>query len=108
MILAWWLVVYGTTLVITVSKITAPLRWLVATVCQLIGGTRFGAFGAKAIACSMCVGWWIGLAVWRALPGLCPVVGGRELVVALANAFASSAACWITHVVLARLGAEAL
>ena len=88
----WVLIVYGVTLVITGSRIMAPLRRLS---CKYLGGL---------LACSMCVGWWAGLGanlLGLPLTGL----GWRH---ALADAFAGSTCCWAAHVVLRRLGAEEL
>jgi hypothetical protein len=95
---AWLLIVYGTTLAITGAKVTAPIRRLFSRSPEL----------ARFISCPMCVGFWVGLAVSFALPQICPVQAGFWLFVHLANSFAALAACWIFHVILAKLGAESL
>jgi hypothetical protein len=64
--MAWALVVYGLTLVVTTSWIFAPLR-------ALAGRSRIGA---AFIGCPMCVGWWVGVLVAVALPELAPVRHG--------------------------------
>jgi hypothetical protein len=97
-VIAWWLVTYGVTLAITGSKIGAPLRRLVAF--------YFGDSGGKFMGCPMCIGWWIGLILTPLIPS--PVVTDSIWFTVIANAFASSAACWITHVVLVRLGSADL
>lgn len=95
--LAWFFVAYGVTLVVTGSKVAAPLR-------RLFSRTRAGA---ALVVCPMCVGFWVGLALAYLLPAGAPVAAG-PVVGPLACAFASSAACWTWHVVLARMGAESL
>ena len=92
-LIAWWLVTNGLTIIITTSAIMEPLRRLLRT---------------KFIQCSMCMGFWVGIALAWAIPTYCPIQIGSPLLICLANAFASSAACWMTHVVLVRLGAENL
>jgi hypothetical protein len=94
MVLAWALVTYGITLVITGSKIAEPLRRLF----------RFSETASHFLTCPMCVGWWTGFALDFA--GLGPLHGSPWTLPL--NAFAASALCWTVHVVLARLGAEDL
>jgi hypothetical protein len=95
----WVLVTYGTTLAVTGSRIAEPCRrWL----------STHWAWGGKLVGCPMCVGFWVGLASWFALPRLCPVQGAAWYLAAPANGFAGLAACWTCHVVLKRLGAEEL
>lgn len=100
---SWLLVTYGVTLVVTGSKLTAPLRNFLASRSEF-----WAHWSSNLIRCPMCAGWWVGLALSLVLPGLCPVTAGPAVVVPLANAFAASAACWMVHVTLARLGSQAL
>lgn len=93
--LAWALVTYGITLVITGSKVAAPLRRLFS----------FSETLSHFLTCPMCVGFWVGVALTAF--GLGPLSGSLP-VAAILNGFASSALCWSAHVVLARLGAEDL
>lgn len=97
-IVIWVLVVYGVTLVITCSKIARPLRQLLSR----------WTFTHDLIVCPMCVGFWVGVCAGKA---------GRMFVHSdvfmltgsnLANGFAASAACWVIHVVMMRLGASEL
>jgi hypothetical protein len=96
---SWVLVTYGATLVVTGSNVAAPARRWVAARSTWLG---------KLASCPMCVGWWVGLMSWWALPTLCPVQDAHWYVAAPANAFAALAACWGAHVALAKLGAEDL
>jgi hypothetical protein len=93
--IAWLLVTYGITLVITGSKIAEPFRKLMAK-----------HVSCYFFSCPMCVGFWVGLAL--TFTSISSPVSGHSIVAALGNAFASSAACWSIHVVLAKLGAEEL
>lgn len=100
--LTFLLVCYGTTLIVTQSKLFASLRAWLAGVSKW-AGTLF--------KCPMCFGFWAG--VFWALAGLWPhtVLWGRawmrplEL---LAAGCVSSATCWIVRVVLHRLGEDEL
>lgn len=82
---------YGVTLVITGSRIFAPVRT------RVFRDWHF-------VRCPMCVGWWVGLAV--GLAGYGAAAWGSWP--AVAQAFAGSGFCWVTHVVLVRLGSERL
>ncbi len=95
---SWTLLVYGATLIVTGSRLTEPLRTWLARVWPWLG---------KLVSCPMCFGWWVGAGVWAVLPNLSPVPGSW-FIAAPANAFCSSAVCWILHVVLARMGADDL
>jgi len=98
--MVWLLVVYGVTLAITGSKLTAGFRaWLYRHDFDRTYGF---------ITCPMCVGFWVGLGSWYVLPELCPVHAPLLYVTLLSNGFVASAACWAAHVILARLGAEKL
>lgn len=81
---AWLLTTYGATLVVTGSRIAAPIRRL----------------WPALLGCPMCFGFWVGLAEGFTRWGLT----GSPLL----DGFAASAWCWTAHVVLARLGAEKL
>ena len=89
----WLLLTYGITLVITGSSIARPFRQMDPS---------------GLLKCPMCTGWWVGF-------GLCVFLhlGPAQNVLSgwpqwLANAFCSSAWCWVIHVVLVRLGADKL
>lgn len=102
--LAWVLVVYGTSLVLTSSALLAPLR------------RRIGSFHPKLemfVGCMMCVGFWVGLALsWRYGVGVARFVGESRLMSsatrAILDGFASAGFCWILRVVMARLGEDEL
>lgn len=101
MLLAWCLVTYGVTLVLTGSKIVEPLR------------RRFASIFPSSsyfVHCPMCVGWWVGLGLGLLLPRLGPLASLQlpRWEQAFGEAFAASAACWGIHVVLVKLGAEEL
>ena len=88
---SWALIVFGVTLVVTFSKIAAPIRKI----------------WPAMLHCPLCFGWWAGLAL--GLVHLGPAPASWPLVpAAIADAFASSALCWTWHVILARLGASDL
>jgi len=100
MLLAWCLVTYGITLVLTGSKIIEPLR------------RRFDLVFPKShfAHCPMCIGWWVGFGLGLLLPRLGPLAP-LELPrweQALGEAFAASGVCWGIHVVLVKLGSEEL
>lgn len=94
-LLAWVLVVFGTTLIVTQSLIFEPLRRRLAERSYWLG---------KLASCPMCFGFWAGL-MW-ALVGV-PLPFAEHLV-AFQSAIASSAVCWMIHVTLERLGASSL
>ena len=87
----WALVAFGLTLVVTFSKIAAPIRRI----------------WPAMLHCPLCFGWWVGLALGLFHFGPAPSSWPLPLA-ALGDAFASSAACWTWHVVLVRLGADKL
>jgi hypothetical protein len=94
----WLFLTYGVTLIVTGSRVAEPLRRLVL---------RIPKFGYM-IGCPMCFGWWVGLGL--SLLGL-GIAHGSPLpawLVPIADAFCSSAWCWVMHVVLAKIGAEEL
>jgi hypothetical protein len=106
MLLSWILVTYGVTLVLTGSKITAPLRRLFVSLTP----TRFRGGVCFFVQCPMCVGLWVGLGLALLEPRLGPLatLGLPRWEQGLGEAFAASGVCWAIHVVLARLGAEEL
>ena len=88
----WALIVFGVTLVVTFSKIAAPIRKI----------------WPALLHCPLCFGWWVGLGLGYIMQ-LGPAPSSWPLpLAALADAFASSAVCWTWHVVLVRLGADEL
>jgi hypothetical protein len=87
--ISWALIVFGVTLVVTFSKIAAPIRRLWPTF----------------LHCPLCVGWWVGLGLGLLHLGPAPTTLPMAPV---ADAFASSALCWSWHVILIRLGADRL
>lgn len=95
------LLTYGVTLVITGSRIAAPLRRLV---------TRIIPKSCYFVQCPLCVGWWVGLGLALLTPRLGPLsgLGWPIWVQGLGEAFCASALCWGIHVLLAKLGAEEL
>jgi hypothetical protein len=54
----------------------------------------------------MCIGWWVGLGV--SLLGINLGNISQPILNNVANAFCSSAWCWIIHVILIKIGAEEL
>lgn len=101
--LAWVLVVYGTSLVLTSSALLAPLR------------RRIGSFHPKLetfVGCMMCVGFWVGLALsWRYGVGVARFVNARlvsSATRAVLDGFASAGLCWVLRVVMAKLGEDEL
>lgn len=98
MLIAWLLFTYGLTLVVTGSRVTAPLRRLFS----------FSSVTAFWVSCPMCVGWWVGTVASLAGFSLLRVPVWPIVVNAVANGFCSAGWCWIVHVSLAKLGAEEL
>lgn len=97
-LVAWLLMTYGVTLVITGSRIMAPLR-------RLIGRNEWMR---HFIECPMCIGWWaaVGISCLGVGPSHCvPWHPGLRVI---ADGFCGSAWCWMVHVALAKLGAEQL
>jgi hypothetical protein len=97
-LIAWMLVAYGITILVTGSKLFEPVR------------RRFEPYPYihKLISCPMCFGFWVGLGLGlRGIgPGqLLPLSAFEQI---LSDAFAASAWCWTAHVILAKLGAENL
>ena len=90
-LIRWSLIAFGVTLVVTFSKIAAPIRRI----------------WPAMLHCPLCFGWWVGLGLgllrFGPAPGSWPLAAA-----ALADAFASSALCWSWHVILVRLGADKL
>lgn len=101
LLISWILVTYGVTLVLTGSKISAPLRRLFTSVVPK---------SCYFVQCPMCVGWWVGFGLALLEPRLGPLtaLGWPRWGQGLGEAFAASGACWAVHVVLAKLGAEEL
>lgn len=105
-LIVWALFCYGLTLVVTSSKLTLNLRdWV----------TDRSAFLGFGLNCPMCVGFWSGALAYvlglRILAAPHLAAHGLDLqhvIGTIISGFASSALCWIAHVVLARLGAEDL
>lgn len=95
--LAWALIVFGITLVVTGSSLFRPFR----------ESLRPGKL-QTLFRCPLCFGWWVGL-VLALVTHMGPAPAAWPLwMAALADAFASSAVCWTWHVVLVRLGADEL
>jgi hypothetical protein len=96
-VLAWALVVFGVTNVLTTSKLAAPLRRL---------PRQFGAL----FRCPMCAGFWVGVWLFVVAPTIGPAVAfdWPLWAKAVASGFASSAVCWIAHVILTAFGADRL
>lgn len=90
-LIAWMLSCYGATLVVTSGKIFASARRRITQVSPFLG---------IGIHCSMCVGFWVGVVMSKPF--------GANVGARIESGLASSAVCWIAHVVLARLGAEDL
>ena len=99
LLIAWCLLVYGVTLIVTGSKLFEPLR-------QLDWPPSVHHF----LHCTMCVGFWVGCLACLMLPYLGPLRGLEEQVLwrAPAEGLMSAALCWVAHVTLARLGAGGL
>lgn len=93
--LAWVLACYGITVILTWSHIMSPIR-------NFIG--MFGTTARHFSTCAMCVSWWVGLclSVYEQIgPWTLTRWHGHIL-----NAFSASAACWMVHVALKRLGMD--
>jgi len=94
MLLVWVLAVYGTTAIVTESKLFAPIRAL---------ASRRWAWLGSLLGCAMCVGWWCGAALsvlgWSPTAGAVPAWWPRWLRVILDGA-AASGACWGLAVVV--------
>lgn len=104
--LAWILCCYGLVLVITSSTMTLGFRKWAA---------ERSEFWGHGLECPMCVGFWagfltgsIGLRIVQLPAFTVSGVALGDVAAVVLNGFASSAACWVMHVVLARLGAEDL
>ncbi len=100
--LVWSAVVWGFVVIVTQSRLFAPLRDLAARRAPPLG---------VLLHCSLCFGWWAGAGL--SLAGLASPSAlvcsswpwwGRSW----ADGCASAAVCWGAHVVLARLGAASL
>lgn len=105
-LIVWTLFCYGLTLVVTSSKLTLGFRDWVADRSAFLG------FGLN---CPMCVGFWsgalayiLGLRIAAAPHFTIYRLDLQHVIGTIVSGFASSALCWIAHVVLARLGAEDL
>jgi hypothetical protein len=89
----WLLLTYGVTMVLTCSRLLKPVRhWI----------------GWKMLYCPMCIGWWVGLGMSLLGVSLARASALPAFLVPVADAFCSSAWCWMVHVVLVRLGAKEL
>lgn len=95
--LVWALCCYGVTLIITGSHLLSGARRAISEQSRALG---------KLVTCPMCTGFWVG-ALLALVPYSVVATGSHVLDVVLSGA-ASSAVCFIAHVVLARLGAEDL
>jgi hypothetical protein len=97
--IAWLLISFGVTLVVTGSKIFKPVRERMPT-----------AWLRALLRCPMCFGWWVGFAAgwfhFGPVSALAP--GWPTWLEAFGDAFAASAWCWTVHVVLSALGADKL
>jgi hypothetical protein len=117
MLIAWLLVTFGVTIVITKSRIGAPLRrrFPIRTT-DGSGPDDKRVTLAHLLRCPMCTGWWVGAALsplhirvfqdafW--VPSSTATLVAQEAELAIFNAFAAGAWCWAFWVVLAALGAE--
>jgi hypothetical protein len=107
-LLLWLLACVGATLVVTVSRAGAPLRWLLDVVTHFLkylnnGIPKDGPTPTSFPRCPACVGFWVGLAASRFAPAWVEVVDVRTTWVhALGCAFASSAASWAIITVVNR------
>jgi hypothetical protein len=106
----WATVVWGVTMIVTTSKLFAPLRDRLPRTCGMKNHVTPRTFLGSLLACPMCFGWWVG-AGFAAL-GYTPVVivtpwlpGWAQLGLTIVSAgAAASAVCWTWHVVNVRLG----
>ena len=91
----WVLVVFGVTLIVTYSKIAAPLRRNVPT-----------NFLKSLVKCPLCFGFWAGLALslfgFRLAESHIPFVGP------ILDGAAASAVAFLLYLIALRLGAGAL
>jgi hypothetical protein len=124
-VLGWLLATLGVALVVTKSRIGAPLRrrFPVDPAGDGAGPDDKVVDFAHLLRCPMCVGWWVGVGLsplglrlvqapsWA--PSWPPstiltwalwVLG--QLLMAVENGFAAAAWCWAAWVALAALGAE--
>jgi len=119
MLIAWLLVTFGVAIVVTKSRIGAPLRRRFP-----LDPSRDGSGPddkvvdlAHLLRCPMCTGWWVGAllsplrlrAVEEPLGWAPTSLGGvafQHVELAVLNGFAAAAWCWAFWVVLAALGAE--
>ena len=98
MLVAWILVVYGITLIVTGSWLFRPVRRLFEPYPYL----------HKLVTCPMCFSFWVGIALGILGVGPCQLLPLFLIGKILADGFAASAICWIIHVILVRLGSEEL
>jgi len=103
--LTWTFVVYGLTLILTGSKLFAPVRTYLTRACS----TRF-PWACSFVHCPLCVGTWIGMLA--SLSGFSLVrpeaLAWPRVLVVLADGWAAGAICFLIHVVGVRLGSEEL
>ena len=97
-LVAWTLIVYGITLIVTGSHLFKPVR----------RRTEPYPYLYKLFSCPMCFSFWVGIAF-----GIRGIGPGQFLPLSLierilSDGCAASAACWIIHVLLVRLGSEKL
>jgi len=97
-IVAWMVPIQGLTLVVTCSTIFKPIR-------EWFGKHNMPKL-EEMLCCPMCFGWWTGLAASTfgfSLSNLGAwIVPGPARV--FIDAFAASYVCWVSHVVLCKLG----
>jgi len=96
-LIAFILLCWGITNVLVNSKLFKPLRDRLQPV----------PFIGQMSHCTMCMGWWVGLAV-SALGMDVTDIGYDYRLEYVADAFVSSGTCWIIHVVLVKLGSDKL
>lgn len=92
------LLVWGTTNIVSGSKLTSPLR------------DRLQESNAKLgelANCYMCTGFWVGCVVSMVGFGVAKSIA-PGLIGVIADGFIASGSTWIIHVVLERLGASEL
>ena len=96
-LIAFVLVCWGITNILVNSKLFKPLRDRLKPV----------PFLGQMIYCTMCMGWWVGLAVSCLGMNITEVSYDYRLEF-IADAFVSSGTCWIIYVALARMGSMEL
>lgn len=97
LLLAWWAIVWGATMIVTQSSLFVPFR---------IRCARLNPWLGTLVICPMCMGFWVGVAAsFLRLRGPAEALAAPWPVwaKAWADGCASSAVCWLSHVVLGHL-----